>query len=184
MSVKDILDKVDELSPGESDRLLRLLESKTSRRVITDDDDLDSLQNLFVAAFIATKGSVHAACSETGITHKQYQRWLSDPLFKAKLAFGRETWIEELRRTAHELAVVSKDRDMVKFLLTNYSPEEFDSGLRKQLAQNQGQLDAIGQVTKELTKEEFMKVLADDPMVDYTDPEFWQNLDGSSQVKP
>lgn len=173
------LEDIDKLSLSESQSLLDLLSAKVSPRKSTDSEDEDQNQNLFVAAFIANKGSVHKACQAVGVSHKLYQRWLTDPLFKAKLSFGKETWIEELRRTAYELAIISKDKDMVKFLLINYAPEEFDSGLRKQLAENQGQID----VMQELSKEEVLESLKNDPMVDYTDPEFWQHIDGNSKAQ-
>lgn len=179
--MKDLLDEVDKLSLQQAQSLLEMLSAKVSPRTVTDDDDEDLRQNLFVAAYIAHKGSPHKACKEVGIPYKVYQRWISDPLFKAKLNFGKETWIEQLRSVAHELALVSRDRDMIKFLLVNYSPDEFDSGLRKQLAQNQGTLDAVAQV-HELSKEEVLQSLKNDPMVDYSDPEFWQHIDAKPKT--
>ena len=179
--MKDLLERVDNLSLQQAQGLLELLSAKVSPRKITDDDEEDSKQNLFVAAYIVHKGSPHKACKEVGISYKVYQRWISDPLFKAKLNFGKETWIEQLRAVAHDLALVSKDRDMIKFLLVNYSPEEFDSGLRKQLAQNQGQVEALSTM-HELSKEEILSSLKNDPMVDYTDPEFCQNINANTKT--
>lgn len=179
--MKDLLDQIDSLTLTQSQELLNLLSAKISPRNTTDNDDEDSRQNLFVAAYIVHKGSVHKACREVGIPHRLFERWSSDPLFKSKLAFGKETWIEQLRSVAHELAIVSRDRDMIKFLLVNYSPDEFDSGLRKQLAQNQGTLDAVSQV-HELSREEVLASLKNDPMVDYSDPEFWQHIDAKPKA--
>lgn len=157
--------------------MLRLLDSQVNPKetIKTTDNPDDLKQSVFVAAFIANKGNVQKACQEVSISHATYKRWKDDPIFQAKMDFGKETWISTLRQKAYEIAV-SGDKEMIKYLLNAYAPEEFDSGIKKQILQNKGQRDLMAEMTTTLTQEQAMEALKNDPIVDYSDPEFWDGI--------
>lgn len=157
--------------------MLRLLQEQVSPSdtVRTTDSPDDLKQSVFVAAFIANKGNVQKACQEVSISHSVYKRWKDDPLFQSKLDFGKETWISSLRQMAYNIAL-SGDKEMIKYLLNAYAPEEFDSGFKKQLLANKGQRDVLSDMTRTMTQEEAMEAMKNDPIVDYSDPEFWDGI--------
>lgn len=65
---------------------------------------------------------------------------------------------------------------MIKYLLNAYAPEEFDSGIKKQILANKGQRDVMSDMTRTMTQEEVIQAMKDDPIIDYSDPEYWAGI--------
>lgn len=126
--------------------------------------DRESLrQQMFLASFVENKGSIKKTCAATGVSYVTYAKWRKDPDFQGMLAFAQMSEVDALRARAMELAMEG-DKDLLKFMLSAFDPDNFDFKLR---AVKQGQeLIAKNLETTRLnvSLEQLEKLNAEDPV--------------------
>jgi len=125
-------------------------------------DTEDFRQDLFIAHYVANKGRVKRALEATGTSYAEYGKWLKDVGFRTKFKIANEDAVFDLKTIAVEKAR-NGDNEMLKFILTAYEPEVFDSKVRAQRVANEGQMDAIEATNRVFTEEELRDLIKNDP---------------------